>query len=96
MQPPARALLPRMAGNFSGVAVVVNLIFTRTIGAPTERNVKYRNRDLVGSGATRGASSSRKSEFAQSDDSSFFQARGEMLEGPKQVKSRRAPAPISR
>jgi hypothetical protein len=58
--------------------------------------VKYRlieDRDLVGSGATRGASSSRNSEVTQSDDSSsetesIFQARGEILEGPREIPKR--------
>jgi hypothetical protein len=56
--------------------------FTRTIGAPAERTLKQRNCDPVGSGATRGASSSRKNEFVR-DRSTFFQARGEIPEGPQ-------------
>ena len=35
--PPARALLPRMAGNVSGVAVVVNLISTALRGQSARR-----------------------------------------------------------
>ena len=44
--PPARALLPRMAGDFSAIAVVVNPISTALRGqsAPAERTVKYRSR----------------------------------------------------
>jgi hypothetical protein len=38
------------------------------------------NRDLLGSGATRDESSSRKNEFVR-DGSPFFWARGEILEG---------------
>ena len=63
--PPARALLPRMTGNLSGVAktVVVSLISTALRRQSARRRsalVNYgltEDRELAGSGVTRGACS---------------------------------------
>ena len=66
--------------------------------------MKYRlteDRDLVGSGATGGKLVVQrrirpKAMAVGPRREPIFQARGEILEGPQHVKSRRAPTPISR